>query len=118
MMDDVCDRFTSEPYAMPRRRAEPFFVESLPCEACGRPAERREWNAEHQLMIGVGCACTEPDEPVCPVLERSILACRNVREIVSACREHREYCPMCKPVERKEITRAGDSKTHQEKRAA
>jgi hypothetical protein len=101
MMDDVCDRFTSEPYALPRRAPEPFFVESLPCEACGRPA-----------------ACSEPDEPVCPALERSILACRNVGEIVSACKEHREYCPMCKPVERKEITRAGDSEQEQPREAA
>ena len=103
-MDDVCDRFTSEPYAMPRRPVEPFFTESIPCEDCGHPVE--------------DCVCDIPDEPVCPVLERAILASRNVREIVSACKAHREYCPLCKPAERKEIQKAGDSETVQEKRAA
>lgn len=74
---------------------ELFFTELPPCEACGRPASRREWNAEHQLMIGVGCVCNEPDEPMCPALEVAIAAARNVREIVQACKEHRAGCPLC-----------------------
>jgi hypothetical protein len=69
-MDDICDRFPSEPYRMPRRQPEPFFTELPPCEACGRPAERREWNAEHQLWIGVNCACSEL---LVPAMVRRIL---------------------------------------------
>jgi len=78
------------------RFPQPFFVESLPCENCGRPSEQRTWNAELQMYIGVDCPClTEPDEPMCPELLAPILAARSVREIIEVCKAHRINCPVC-----------------------
>lgn len=92
------DRFESEPFTRPRQ-VEPFYAVALPCEACGRPAESREWNAEHELWIGVNCVCMREDAtPVCPGLLEPILAARTVREIRAACKAHREYCPVCNPL--------------------
>jgi len=53
-MDDICDRFQSEPWAAPRH-AEPFFTESEPCLDCGLPVE--------------DCQCNIPDEPILPSSE-------------------------------------------------
>lgn len=110
-MSDICDRFSSEPYSLPRHREpEPFYAIAEPCESCGRPSEKRYWDAEYELWIGINCECVQPEEPVCPALGVLIVAARNVREIVQACQKHREGCPVCgeglkpQPV-RSEVTR-------------
>jgi hypothetical protein len=93
----VPDRFQSEPFGRPRQ-IEPFYTVAVPCEACGRPTDRRQWNAEHELWIGVDCVCTREDEtPVCPGLLEPILAARSVLEIQAACKAHREHCEVCNP---------------------
>jgi len=100
------DRFQSEPYALrcdrdndllPSLNPQPFFTEAVPCESCGRPASERYWNPEAQLMIGVGCECETPDDPICPELLEPIAAAKSVREIVQVCKEHRATCPVCNP---------------------
>ena len=84
------DRFDSEPYLDPIRRArylqefaaEPFFSTESPCVDCGHPLSE--------------CACQEaPDEPVCPYLYPALVAARNVREIHQICQAHRLTCPDC-----------------------
>ena len=113
------DRFSPGPYALPKRVPAPFFVESLPCESCGRPSDKgRYWNAEHELWIGVECVCNEPDEPVCPALEGPIMAARSVQEIVEACKAHREYCSLCNRVKRKEARKASIPEREPERKAA
>jgi|ERR1035437_1420989 hypothetical protein len=86
----MSDRFESEPYLDPIRRArylreftaEPFFTTEPPCVDCGHPLSK--------------CACNEaPDEPVCPNLYPQIVAARNVREIRLICQAHRLVCPAC-----------------------
>jgi hypothetical protein len=118
-MNDITNRFQSEPFRAPRRQPAPFFTEALPCESCGRPAETRTLDAGSGLLIGVDCVCiTEPSEPMCPALEGPILRARNVGEIVEACKAHREYCPMCNPVRRKEIESAPLVEREAERKAA
>ncbi len=118
-MNDITDRFQSEPFSLPRRTPEPFYTEALPCESCGRPAQERTFDPDSGLWIGVNCVCvTIPDEPICSALEGPIMAARNVREIVEACKAHREYCPICKPVQGKEIEMATRSEREPERKAA
>jgi hypothetical protein len=115
------DRFQSEPYSLRRNRddddllpslnPQPFFTEAVPCEFCGRPASQRYWNPEAELMIGVGCECETPDDPICPELLEPIAAAKSVAEIVKVCKKHRATCPVCNPKIRKmEPTNAPERK--------
>ena len=81
-----------------------FFTDAIPCESCGQPCTKREWNQEHEIWVGLDCSCNLPDEPVCPGLRPVIEAAQTVAELMDSCRAHRRTCPLCGPrtiVERK-----------------
>ena len=111
------DRFESEPYALPRRRPEPFFTEAEPCESCGRPAlNGRTFDPEHGIWIANGCPCLQEEQPICRALEQPILKARTVREVREVIRNHRALCPICGTPARKEAT--SQSRKTAERKAA
>jgi hypothetical protein len=100
------DRFTEESAADLARnfrlRLEPepeaFYVQALPCEACGRPATERVWNAEFELWIGLDCQCATaelPIEPRCMVEYRIVMLAEALGELSASVRAHRLTCPVC-----------------------
>jgi hypothetical protein len=98
------DRFTEESASdlecnfRRSREPEPFYAEALPCEACGRPATKRVWNAEFELWIGLDCQCATaelPIEPRCMVEYRIVLAAEALGELSASVRAHRLTCPVC-----------------------
>ena len=112
------DRFTSEPYTLPRRHPEPFFIEAEPCESCGQPASNgRTFNQAHKIWIGNGCPCLEAEQPICIALERPIMAARSVREVQEVFKAHRALCPICGTPARKEANHQ-DHETPMQKKAA
>jgi hypothetical protein len=88
---------------------EAFYVESLPCEACGQPCDNRApaaWDSD--LLVGE--CCTEeletPSEPRCPIEYRLLEGPSSVKTINSMVREHRKDCPVCNG-QRKGVGREG-----------
>ena len=98
------DRFTEESASdlecnfRRSRESEPFYTEALPCEACGRPATERVWNAEFELWIGLDCQCATaelPIEPRCIVEYRIVMLAEALGELSASVRAHRLTCPVC-----------------------
>ena len=100
------DRFTEESAGDLARnfrlRLEPepeaFYVQALPCEACGRPATELVWNAEFELWIGVDgrCATAElPIEPRCMVEYQIVIAAEALGELSNSVKAHRMACSVC-----------------------
>ena len=77
---------------------EPFFVEALPCEACGSPCDFRAPASWDQDLL-VGQCCSEelltPSEPRCPIEYRLLEGSQSVQRINTMVREHRKDCPVC-----------------------
>ena len=98
------DRFTEESASdlecnfRRSRESEPFYTEALPCEACGRPATERVWNADFELWIGLDCQCATaelPIEPRCIVEYRIVMLAEALGELSASVRAHRLTCPVC-----------------------
>ena len=88
------------------RFPEPFYTESLPCEAADGQRRAANGTPSFNFPSAIDCPCiTEPDEPVCVMLTGPIMAARSVREIVEACKAHRNNCPLCNPQQSKETPR-------------
>ena len=78
---------------------EAFFTEALPCESCGSPVSNREWNAEHELWLGLDCSCSAPDQPIPECLIAVLEAARTVWELCDSVKAHKLTCPVCGPVQ-------------------
>jgi len=81
---------------------EPFYAESLPCEACGKPCDSDRYPAsyDHDLLVGPCCQVEEvetPQEPVCPALHAVMMACHSVGEMMDRIANHKVTCPVCMP---------------------
>ena len=83
-----------------KKKSEPaaFYAVAEPCELCGRPADRRQWDAAAQLYLGVEC-CAIPEAPVCTNLVREIQEARTAREVARIFKEHKT-CPTCQQKKR------------------
>ena len=104
--DFLMDRFTEESAGDLERNfrlrlkpePEPFYAEAVPCEACGRPATERVWNAELELWIGLDCRCATaelPIEPRCMVEYQIVMAAEALGELSNSVKAHRLTCPLC-----------------------
>ena len=105
------DRFFRELEREQELRA--FYAEQTPCEACGRPAEKRYFSEEMQLWIGLDCACNaEPDAPLCEYFKTQLRLCGTVTEVQRLMARHIPTCAVCNH-NRKEVgreTEGGETK--------
>jgi hypothetical protein len=79
---------------------DPFYMEALPCESCGKPIEGERHPAiwDTDLMVGECCRVEEievPQEIRCRGEYDALMAGRTVGEMVDAVRKHRASCPVC-----------------------
>lgn len=88
------------------RETRAFFAESNPCESCGRPAEVRFWNQEHELWIGVDCPCNvEYEAPTCQYFRHQLYLCGTVSEVQRLMARHCPTCPVCSHNVKKDVGR-------------
>ena len=100
------------------REAAAFFAEEHPCESCGRPCPGpRFFNEEHQIWIGLDCACNaEYESPTCQYFRHQLRLCGTVSEVQRLMKRHVPTCLVCNHA-KKEVSRE-TAESDQKQRAA
>lgn len=75
----------------------PYFTESLPCEACGKPTEER--SPADDLMVCPDCAeeyiALMYAEKTCQSLHDAIIRSTSIGQVRKAMTEHKASCSVC-----------------------
>lgn len=78
-------------------RVEAFYVESLPCESCGRPCDEERVFVD-DLLVGQCCISGEVDIPFLPVCAeygRLVEAAETVGQLLDSVKAHKASCVLC-----------------------
>lgn len=81
-------------------RDEAFYVESLPCESCGRPCDEGRVLVD-DLLVGQCCISGEVDIPFLPVCAeygRLVEAAETVGQLLDSVKAHNSSCVLCQGV--------------------
>jgi hypothetical protein len=75
----------------------PFFTDSEPCEACGKPTDERI--SDGDLMICADCfeefIAQEYAERTCPTLHDAIIRSKSIGEVRKTMQGHKARCSVC-----------------------